>query len=114
MIESDLIRTKCLHRDGYRCAICGAPLDECPTGYSIHHRRMRSHPWPGLNNLSNLVCLCGSGTTGCHGRVHHHQAEAYEHGWLVHSWVDDVASIPFDSRRGKVLFKDDGTISITR
>ena len=32
---------------------------------------------------ANLVVLCGSGTTGCHGWVESHRAEARELGYLV-------------------------------
>ncbi len=48
-------------RAGGRCELCGAP------GTNIHHRRKRSQG--GRWDPSNLLRLCGSGTTGCHGRI---------------------------------------------
>ncbi len=33
-----------------------------------------------MHDPSNLVLLCGSGTTGCHGWVHAHPSEAHEQG----------------------------------
>lgn len=96
-------RTHCLHRDGYKCCICGRPLDGCPTGYSIHHRHMRSHKWPNINSPSNLICVCGSGTTGCHGRIHQHPADAYTNGWLIHAWDESPETVPMTTYRGTVL-----------
>lgn len=49
-------------RDNWRCIRCGKNL-EMVAG-SRHHRRLRSHPWPGLHLPSNLVLLCGSGGYG--------------------------------------------------
>lgn len=46
------------------------------------------------------MLLCGSGTTGCHGWVHGHPAEAYRLGWLVHSW-HDPASVPLPGMGGR-------------
>lgn len=97
-----------LRRDGYKCVICGMDLDKCISGYSIHHRRMRSHPWPGLNWPSNLICLCGSGTTGCHGKVHADPDTAYAHGWLVHAWEDDPATVPIQTSSGTMYLTKDG------
>ena len=70
-----------LDRDNYQCVRCGKSIMRCR--YSIHHRRLRSHPFPGLHKASNLITLCGSGDTGCHGWVHSHPSEAREHGWIV-------------------------------
>lgn len=36
-----------------------------------------------VNLAANLVLLCGSGVTGCHGWVESNRAEATELGWLV-------------------------------
>jgi hypothetical protein len=78
-----------LHRDGYRCVRCSAPI-EGPRGedWSAHHRKPRGRG--GDNSPSNIVALCGSGTTGCHGFVESYRAEAYVKGWLVHTHHDPV------------------------
>jgi len=47
------------------CLICGRS-----TGLSLHHVYDRSDVW------ENLVFLCGSGTTGCHGAVTANDAAA--------------------------------------
>lgn len=66
-------------RDAYTCARCGHQAQ----GGSRHHRQLRRH---GDHSPANLVLVCGSGTTGCHGWAHGNPAEAYKTGWLVHSW----------------------------
>ena len=69
-------------RSGGRCERCGRYRAE-----SMHHRRKRSHggPWAP----SNVVHLCGDGTTGCHGWIEHHAAKAEVEGFHVPSWEDE-------------------------
>lgn len=53
---------------------------------SVHHRTPRGMGGskdPALQEPPNLLVICGSGTTGCHGYVESHRAEAYQNGWLV-------------------------------
>lgn len=64
-------------RDQGRCVVCQHPA---ATG-SIHHRQGRGGPDP--HRLSNLITVHGSGTTGCHGRIHANPAWAYENGFMV-------------------------------
>lgn len=73
-------------RDSYRCARCARDID----GGSRHHRQLRRF---GDHSAANLVLLCGSGTTGCHGWVHANPSLAYATGLMVHSW-HDPASVP--------------------
>lgn len=54
------------HRDEFRCFRCGANVIAAPR--SIHHRMLKSGG--GKDDMVNLITLCGSGTTGCHGAVH--------------------------------------------
>lgn len=67
------------------CERCGKRLSE-GEHVSVHHRTPRgmggSHD-ESLNRPSNLLALCGSGTTGCHGWIEHNREEARENGWLV-------------------------------
>jgi hypothetical protein len=66
-----IVETRC----GGRCERCGT------AGYTVHHRRKRSQG--GTWDPSNLLALCGSGTTGCHGWVEANPAAAMELGfWL--------------------------------
>lgn len=67
-------------RDG-GCVRCGR------WGGNTHHRKLRSQASKQEVHLpQNLIVLCGSGTTGCHGWVHANPAESYRNGWLVQSW----------------------------
>lgn len=101
------VRELVLARDRYRCCRCGAVYQW--SGFSIHHRRLRSHPWPGLHHASNLILLCGSGDTGCHGWVHAHPSEARGKGWLVSGFDDHPEQAPvWVKGRGFVLLDDEG------
>ena len=100
-------------RDGGRCARCGAGLQRSArgTGWSLHHRRPRGMGGSrvGWVNLPpNLVLLCGSGVTGCHGWVESNRAEAIELGWLVSRiGVQTAAEIPVAYWDGTLRFLDD-------
>lgn len=85
----------------YRCVRCGAWID----GGSRHHRQLRRS---GDHTPANLVLLCGSGTTGCHGWVHAHPAEAYRAGLMVHTW-DSATVVPVLTIWGWRMLAVDGT-----
>lgn len=61
--------------DNY-CEVCGLAF-----ATNAHHRKNRSQG--GGDELSNLMFLCGSGVTGCHGQITEHPAESYINGWSV-------------------------------
>lgn len=65
-------------RDDYRCIRCGMSL--YVTDGSRHHRMRRRD---GGHRASNLILLCGSGTTGCHGWAHNHPEAARAEGIIV-------------------------------
>lgn len=86
-----------LARANYSCEIAGCAVgDRRGVDYSLHHRRPRgmggSH-WSGINLPSNIMLLCGSGTTGCHSIVETRRAAAVAAGWLVLSRTDP-ATVP--------------------
>lgn len=92
-------------RDG-GCFVCGAFAN------NLHHRLARGAGGSKLahvNAPANLLLLCGSGTTGCHGWVESHRAEAYEAGLLVRrNGVLLPAEVPVFSRwRGRWFLLDD-------
>lgn len=93
-------------RDRWCCALCRTmgPL-------STQHRRARGmggSRWPGINRPANLLTLCGTGTTGCHGYVESHPEWARRLGLSV-SLHADPARVPVFTWRGWVLLNDDGT-----
>lgn len=75
-----------------RCVRCGHAVSSAWPGYNCHHRKLGNR---SDNRPENLIILCGSGTVGCHGWVHHHPREAREHGWIV-SKYKDPAEMPVD------------------
>lgn len=59
-------RAAVVERSQGRCEACGAQRAD-----GVHHRQPRSAG--GTWSPANLLNLCGSGTTGCHGRVEAHR-----------------------------------------
>ena len=99
-------------RDGEACVRCGRSLWSVPG--SRHHRKPRSVAGVDeRHTAANLVLLCGSGTTGCHGWVHAHVTDAETHGWLLAS-CQDPEQVPVDTvRYGRVLLDLDGGVRLT-
>lgn len=68
-------------REGYRCLRCGRHMVDPPVGgFSRHHRIPRA---VGGHTYPNIILLCGSGTTGCHGWVHSHPIAARHDGLIL-------------------------------
>ena len=67
---------KRLHQRWRECCLCGT------TGphLSLHH--VHRHPRDDVE--ANLVMVCGSGTTGCHGRI---EARDRVVGALLRDWL---------------------------
>jgi hypothetical protein len=81
------VRVAVEDRDLGWCVRCGLAVGD--GSQSIHHRIRRSQS--GSHQSDNLILLCGSGTTGCHGWVHAHPAAARDSGWLLKSNEDPLA-----------------------
>lgn len=99
-------------RAGGRCEVCGGSLAGAD-GYSKHHRhprRMGGSTRADLNTAANLVLICGSGTTGCHGRIESNRTIAYGEGLLLHDGADPTA-VPVLLAIGLVFLAVDGTYS---
>lgn len=93
------------------CERCGSAL-----GTNIHHRRPRGAGGssdPATNVPSNLLLLCGSGTTGCHGWIESHRTVAYRHGWLLQSWHNPLQQPARIHDHGLVLLDDIGGMTPT-
>lgn len=74
-----------LIRANYGCEYCARPLQLTggPNGYSLQHRfnkAMGGTKAPWINDPENLLALCGSGTTLCHGDVGRQPLWAYARG----------------------------------
>jgi hypothetical protein len=97
-------------RSNFTCERCGKKLGE-GEHVSVHHRTPRgmggSHD-QSLNLMSNLMALCGSGTTGCHGWIESHRQKSMENGWLVLRGVD-ASTVPVVVRGIPVYLNNEGT-----
>lgn len=62
------------------------------------------------NELANLLLICGTATTGCHGRIESHREWAYLNGYLLPS-SSTPSTIPVVYRGDLALLGDDGTIT---
>lgn len=90
-----------VYRRDYRsCARCGRFI----LGYgSIQHRKARGMGGtsdPRVNDPRNLILLCGSGTTGCHGWVESHPDQARTEGFRIDGY--DQLDLPIVTR-GRII-----------
>ena len=96
-------------RDGHRCARCNVSILNQPS--SVHHRKPRGMGGtkdPRANDPRNLIRLCGTGTTGCHGWVESNRHEARSTGWLIQSY--DGLDLPMITTTGdRIELRIDGT-----
>lgn len=69
--DPELLRA--LHVEWRECALADLDLPAClgASPRSLHH--VHRHPRDDVR--ANLVMLCGSGTTGCHGAIEHADEE---------------------------------------
>lgn len=103
-------KAKVCERAGGCCERCGRDLEG--QRYSIHHRkprRMGGTKDPEINSLCNLMLLCGTGTTGCHGYVEDRRLEAMHLGYLLASWEDPSGAVVHVHGRGSCYLLADGT-----
>lgn len=83
-----VVRIAFYSRECSRCFRCRRDLrwEERGIGWSAHHRKPRGAGGTrdaAIGGVANCLILCGSGTTGCHGWVEGHRAEAIEDGLLI-------------------------------
>lgn len=103
-------------RDMGMCVRCYAYIfGDRGRGWSLHHRRPRGSGGTSLkwvNLPANLILLCGSGTTGCHGWVESHRADSRKLGFLVSLNGTEAAShVPIHhAGYGLVLLDDLGGV----
>lgn len=71
---------------------------------NCHHRKNRSQG--GEWSASNLLHVCGSGVSGCHGWITGHPAAASEDGWTVRRG-EDPAAVPVAYRDGQRYLLND-------
>lgn len=95
-------------RDESRCFACSLALVHGQGGYSIHHRRARGMGGsrrPETNLPGNLLLLCGSGTSGCHGLIEKQRQYSLDLGLLVSQHQEPV-QVPVLRWRTTLVFLD--------
>lgn len=100
-----------LERDQHSCSRCGDDLHGVRgVGWSVHHRRPRrmgGDRRPETSLPANLLAVCGSGSTGCHGWIENHRTAAHALGLLLAA--DEVpAAVPVALWYGVVVLDDRG------
>lgn len=102
-------------RDAGRCAVCGVPVRGRRP--SVHHRRNRGSGGskdPAINRLSNLLLVCGSGVSFCHGELtqNRDRSRALAAGWVVSlNGSLSPAEVPVvHAVHGLVFLMDDGGV----
>lgn len=90
--------------DDGMCEVCGIR-----PATNMHHRKNRSQG--GRDTAANLLAVCGTGTTGCHGYITEHPAEAYDKGWSVRR-AFDPADVPVYRVGEWVVLTESGTVFV--
>ena len=109
------VRMQVMVRADFRCERCGISLLQ-QIQMSIHHRRPRAMGGtkrPETNYTSNLMALCGSGTSGCHGYLESHRDEAILYGFIVPQYEMPSKVAVKTYIHGWVLLNDEGTFTST-
>ncbi|WP_279106188.1 HNH endonuclease [Mobiluncus curtisii] len=104
------MRANVVAREDGRCFRCGKqvaiyedetyhnlPVVKRVDVFSFHHRKPRGMGGsnsPDINISPNLIVLCGTGTSGCHGWVESHREQAYKEGLLIHSGIGNPILTP--------------------
>jgi hypothetical protein len=95
-----------LDRDGMVCRRCARSLLHLRA--SKHHRRPKGMGGGDpiyYDRPDNIVLVCGSGTTGCHGWIHAHPTHSYATGWLIrHGSDEEPSEIPLTDVGGREFF----------
>ena len=104
-------RAEVIVRDEGRCVRGGDPIQGFD--FSVQHRVARG--MGGSRHAarpSALILLCGSATTGCHGWVESHPAEAREQGYRVPAGTDPATwPVLWHGEEWRVL-TDDGWVPL--
>ena len=105
MTVTAAVRRDVIARDGSRCQWCGRHVATESGWYSLQHRRARG--MGGSRRAStdaapNLVLVCGTGTTECHGYIEAHPQEAAARGFRISSSADP-ARVPLLDHSGQLL-----------
>lgn len=109
---TEAVVTLVLERDRWSCVRCGRSIASGERGraWSVQHRIPRGMGGSRderLNLPANLLVLCGSGVTFCHGDVESNRTDALAEGYLLHR-IQEPAEVSVNTVDGWVLFDNEG------
>lgn len=101
-------RALVIARDEGKCVRCGVYVADPDTlepfvQYSLQHRRARGAGGskdPVTDSPENLITLCGTGVTGCHGWAETSRLASQRLGYSVPQWQDPAVVPVAHVRRG--------------
>lgn len=110
------VRDRVTDRSGGACEVCGKLLYDRANGgwvaaHSFHHRRPRGMGGTSradANTPANLLLLCGTGTTGCHGLIEANRGDALASGALLLQTADPT-TVPVALAAGWAYLTEDGS-----
>lgn len=75
-------------REREACFVCRTALrwEDRGIGWSAHHRKPRGAGGTSdarVGSITNCLIVCGSGTTGCHGRIERNREVSLRVGLLI-------------------------------
>jgi len=109
-----VLRGRLRERHNGRCERCDTYLPQ--HAWSAHHRRPKGAGGTrraDVHTLPNLLALCGSGTTGCHGWVESNRTLALTWGFLVPQAADPAKMPVLLGGRLWVLLTPDGAYEVS-
>ncbi|WNM65701.1 HNH endonuclease [Arthrobacter phage Vulpecula] len=106
------VRRQVIARDLSKCQWCGRHVRTESGWYSLQHRRARGMGGSrdaATNQAGNLVLVCGTGTTECHGWIEAQPAQAIARGFRIAAGATP-SRVPLVDWTGREwLLQDDGT-----
>lgn len=112
---SDAVVLQVAQRDEWSCVRCGGACHgRRGVDWSVQHRRARGMGGTrrsDANEPQNLILLCGSATTGCHGWVESNRQAALSNGWAVKSNSDPMQAPVLHWQRGLIFLRTDSSWS---
>ena len=85
---TETVRFAFFEREQEACFRCRRSLrfEDRGIGWSAHHRKPRGMGGttdPRVSSIANALTVCGSGVTGCHGRIERNREVALRVGLLI-------------------------------
>lgn len=96
------VRAAVIARDLSKCQWCGRHVRTENGWYSLQHRRARGMGGSrqhATDQPPNLLLVCGTGTTECHGWIEAHPAQAAARGFRIAA-AADPERIPYEGPTG--------------